>query len=46
MAIKKKKTKAKKRVVPKRRKKKVYAKKAKTALGRARALGGPGGGIH
>ena len=45
MAIKKKKTKAKTRVVPKRRKKKVYAKNSRTALGRARSLGG-GGGIH
>lgn len=42
MAVKKRKPKSKKRVIPKRRKRKVYAKKARTALGRARALGGGG----
>ena len=42
MAIKKRKSKAKKKVTPKRRKRKDYAKKSRTALGRARALGGGG----
>ena len=42
MAIKKRKSKAKKRVTPKRRKSKTYVKKAKPALGRARSLGGGG----